>query len=64
MAIVAPYLPYEKLRAVADEFLKQHHPSGELPIPIEKIVEFRLRLDIVPVPGGVALIPVCCMGLE
>jgi Zn-dependent peptidase ImmA (M78 family) len=51
MAIVAPFLPYEKLRGIAADFLRQHHPSGELPIPIEKIVEFKFRLDIVPVPG-------------
>lgn len=51
MAVVAPYLPYDKLREIAADFLSQHHPSGEIPIPIEKIVEFRFRLDIVPVPG-------------
>ena len=51
MAIVAPYLPYDKLRAVAAEFHKQQHPSGEMPIPIEKIIEFRFQLDIVPIPG-------------
>lgn len=51
MAIKAPFLPYPQLRAVADNFLKTYHSSGELPIPIEKIVEFQLKLDIVPVPG-------------
>jgi len=51
MAIVAPYLPHEKLRAVADGFLEKYHQSGELPVPIERIVEFKLGLDIVPVPG-------------
>jgi hypothetical protein len=51
MPVVAPYLPYDRLRAAADDFLREHHPSGELPVPIEKIVEFRFGLDIVPVPG-------------
>jgi hypothetical protein len=51
MAIVAPFLPYDKLREVADRFLKTHHSSGEIPIPIEEIVEFQLGLDIVPIPG-------------
>jgi len=51
MAISAPYLPYDKLRAEADRFLTRYHESGEMPIPIEKIVEFKLGLDIVPVPG-------------
>ena len=51
MAVVAPFLPYDKLREVAADFLCQHHPSGEIPIPIESIIEFRFKLDIVPVPG-------------
>jgi hypothetical protein len=51
MAVVAPYLPYDKLRVVAADFHEQHHPSGEIPIPIERIIEFRFQLDIVPVPG-------------
>lgn len=51
MAIVVPRFSYDRFRAVADEFLRQHHQSGELPIPIERIVEFKLGLDIVPVPG-------------
>jgi hypothetical protein len=36
---------------VAEEFLAAHHPSGELPIPIEEIIEFDCGIDIVPVPG-------------
>lgn len=51
MAIIAPFLPYESLRGIADRFLKEHHPSGEIPIPVEEVVEFKLELDIVPVPG-------------
>jgi hypothetical protein len=51
MPIVAPFLPYESLRKVATDFLTTFHPTGELPVPIEEIVEFGLNLDIVPVPG-------------
>jgi hypothetical protein len=51
MAISAPYLPYEELRRRADEFLRKHHPSGILPVPIERIIEFDFKLDIVPMPG-------------
>jgi hypothetical protein len=36
---------------VASDFLATHHPAGELPIPIEEIIEFELGLDIVPIPG-------------
>lgn len=51
MAIVAPYLPYESLRLLAADFLTRHHQVGDLPVPIEWIVENNFSLDIVPVPG-------------
>ncbi len=49
--IRAPFLSYENIRGKADEFLGQHHPEGIIPVPIERIVEFKLGMDIVPVPG-------------
>ena len=36
---------------MAAEFLGQHHPELTIPVPIEKIVERDLGLDIVPTPG-------------
>jgi len=49
--IKAPYHSYEDLRRKADEFLAEHHPAGTIPVPIEEIVEFQFRMDIVPTPG-------------
>lgn len=49
--IKAPFFPYDKIRNHANHFLKQYHPSMEIPIPIEEIAEFQMGLDIVPVPG-------------
>lgn len=46
-----PYRSYEILRRVAADFLKEHHPVGSIPVPIEEIVEFRFRLDIIPIQG-------------
>lgn len=37
-----------KLEQLAADFLNQHHPGLEIPVPIEEIVEFGLGLDIVP----------------
>lgn len=51
MGINAPYLPYDKLREVANAFLSQYHPSGTIPVPIAAIVEFAFQMDVVPVPG-------------
>lgn len=49
--IKAPYLTYDEIRNHADHFLKQYHPSMEIPIPIEEIAEFQMGLNIVPIPG-------------
>jgi len=49
--IKAPYLSYDKIRNHADHFLKQYHPSMEIPVPIEEIAEFQMGLNIVPIPG-------------
>lgn len=45
------FIPPEELEAVAQRFLREQHPTEELPIPIEEIVEFNLGLDIVPLPN-------------
>jgi IrrE N-terminal-like domain len=49
--IRAPYLPYDKLRAVAGEFLATYHAARSIPVPIDAIIETRFKMDIVPTPG-------------
>lgn len=44
-------LSYDDLRGKADEFLRQHHPTGAVPVPIEQIVEFGFGINIIPLPG-------------
>lgn len=46
-----PVYSYEDLRKKADEFLLKHHPAGDIPIPIEEIVEFDFKINIVPILG-------------
>lgn len=46
-----PRLNYEEIRKKANSFLEGHHPTKTIPIPIEEIAEFKLKLDIVPLPG-------------
>lgn len=43
----APRLTYDDIRSEAVRFLGEYHPTGELPIPIENIVEMGLRLAVV-----------------
>lgn len=49
--ISLPYLQYDEVRRIADEFLAQYHPALEIPIPIERIIEFKMKIDIFPMPG-------------
>jgi len=51
MTVSAPWLPYEKLRPIAEKFLGEHCPLREIPIPIEHIVDNCFGIDIVPTPG-------------
>ena len=44
-----PFIKPARLEEIADRFLREHHPSGELPVPIDEIVEFSLGIIIVPV---------------
>ena len=46
-----PHMPYEEIRGKADAFLDKYHRSRATPIPIEEIIEFQLRLEIIPIPG-------------
>ncbi len=45
------WFTYDDLRTHANEFLKKYHPENNLPIPIEEIIEFQLKLNIIPTPG-------------
>jgi len=38
------------LERSASAFLAKYHPSGRLPVPIEEIVEFQLKLGLLPLP--------------
>ena len=51
MHIEAPYLSNDDLHRKAKSFLDEHHPDQSIPVPIEEIVEFVFRMDIVPIPG-------------
>lgn len=46
-----PRLDYEVLRLRADEFLKRFWPEATVPVNVERIVDARLKIDIIPVPG-------------
>jgi len=49
--ITAPYKNHNYIAKAADRFLDKYHPKKSYPIPIEEIAEFKLRLDIIPIPG-------------
>lgn len=40
-----PYLSYIDIGKRTEIFLQQYHPSLEIPIPVEEIIELKLELD-------------------
>jgi hypothetical protein len=49
--IVIPYLDYAYLGELAEGIIAKYHPSRQLPIPIDDIIDPRMQLDIFPLPG-------------
>ena len=46
-----PILSYERIRKEANAFLSKYNPGCAVPVPIEEIVEFSLKMSVIPVPG-------------
>lgn len=47
----APFLSYEKIKGKARSFLHKFHPNGDIPIPIENIIDIKIGIVINPIPG-------------
>jgi len=45
-----PHYTYSDIGRIARTFLTQYHPTCEIPIPIEEIIELQMRLNIFPFP--------------
>ncbi len=50
MILDIPYLTYSDIGQRAQIFLAQYHPSLELPVPIEEIVNVKMGINIFPFP--------------
>lgn len=50
MNFKVPFITYDHVGQIVKDFLAKFHPSLELPIPIEGIIEFDLGLHIIPIP--------------
>lgn len=46
-----PAIQNKEIYEVAERFLAQYHPVGTPPVPIERIIEFGVKLTIIPLPG-------------
>ena len=44
------YISPDEIEKAAQVFLTKYHPDNTLPIPIEEIIEFHLKIDIIPTP--------------
>jgi Zn-dependent peptidase ImmA (M78 family) len=50
-AFLPPILSYEDINGCVERFLKDQHPRGTLPVPVEDIADLSLGLNIFPFPG-------------
>lgn len=46
-----PRYTRDRIRTFAEAFLDRHHASLSIPVPIERIIDNDLRIDITPMPG-------------
>jgi hypothetical protein len=49
--VIYPKYHYKEVGSAAGRFLRKFNPSGEIPVPIEHIVDNHFRIDVVPFPG-------------
>ncbi|HHT9126564.1 MAG TPA: ImmA/IrrE family metallo-endopeptidase [Candidatus Brocadiia bacterium] len=49
--IKVPFINHDQIKNFAEDFLQKYHPEDIIPIPIEEIIDLKLKLDIIPVPG-------------
>lgn len=45
------FLSSQDIEDAAEAFLKKYHPERSLPIPIEEILDLKLGINIIPIPG-------------
>lgn len=45
-----PQLIFNDIKRIAEEFLSQYNQDDLIPVPIEEIAEFKLHIQIVPIP--------------
>lgn len=50
MRLKIPFLTYSDIGQKVEAFFNEYHPSIEIPIPIEEIIELKIGLNIFPFP--------------
>lgn len=48
---IIKYIHKDDLIKLSNNFLNEYHPAGELPVPIEDILELKLKMRVIPTPG-------------
>jgi len=51
LPFTAPILSYEGINESVEEFLEKNSLGDSFPVPIDKVIEFRYEIDIVPFPN-------------
>ena len=45
-----PYLSYDEICCRAEDFLKEYNPNRLIPVPIEEIIDLKIKITIVALP--------------
>ncbi len=51
MRVIVPFHSYETLKRRSETFLRKYNPTAKIPVPIEEIIEFDFKINIIPIPG-------------
>lgn len=46
-----PFISEDELARMADQFLREHRVWGQIPVPIEEIIDLDLQINVIPIPG-------------
>ena len=49
--VLVPFKNHDHIKKIASDFLRKYHPKDTYPTPIEEIIELKLNIDIIPIPG-------------
>lgn len=48
---MARFMSLEEIQSQVDSFFSEYYPAGIIPIPVEEIIDIKMGINIIPIPG-------------